>query len=130
MVLLFLFDEDIKMTTPVLQKKLITNIQLDPKTVRPLLQLEGKPLSTVLLELAMLKERFEAEGYSNIRFSSQSTAYNLRYVLYGDRMETDKELEDRQKRANGVNSKKQQKLDEQRAKDLAELARLKAIYES
>ena len=118
------------MSIPVLQKKLITNIQLDPKTVRPLLQLEGKPLSTVLLELAMLKERFEAEGYSNIRFSSQSTAYNIRYVLYGDRMETDAELEARQKRANGVNSKKQQKLDEQRAKDLAELARLKAIYES
>lgn len=116
------------MTTPVLQKKLLRNIELDPKTVRPLLKLEGKTLDTVLQELSELKQQFEAEGYSDIRFSSHSTVYNLRYVLYGDRMETDEELDARQKRANGINSKKQQKLDEQRAKDLAELARLKAKY--
>lgn len=117
-------------TIPILQKRMIRNIELDPKTVRPLLQLEGKSLDTVLRELSELKDQFEVKGYTNVRFSSQTTTRNLRYVLYGDRMETDEELETRQKRANGINSKKQQKLDEQRAKDLAELARLKAKYES
>jgi hypothetical protein len=111
----------------ILQRKLLKNVEL--KDARPLLQFENMSLEEAKNNLQDIQKLVDEQGFQNVRFNLQHTTYNMRLVVYGDRMETDEELDHRQTRANGVNSKKQKRLDEQRAKDLAELARLKALYE-
>lgn len=111
----------------ILERKLVKNVEL--KDARPLLQFENMSLEKAMNNLQVIQKMANEQGFQNVRFNSQHTAYNMRLIVCGDRMETDEELERRQQKANEGKSSKQKKLDEQRAKDLKELARLKALYE-
>lgn len=116
---------------PILNKKMLRNVRLDKNTaIKDKLNLSVPFEKFVENMNSLLLWCNKVNNFENIKLCPVSSRFgnNITLTLYGDRMETDEELAERQKRADGISKAKQKKLDEQKQKDLQVLKQLQEQY--
>ena len=121
------------MTNIVIERKILKDVKVADYKSCPELSFDDKSLDAVIATLVGARVKYSNLQYFNLRLV-QTGQYNSKFILRGDRYETDAELDARRNRAldnpNPNRKRKDLKAETEIQKELAELARLKAKYET